>query len=229
VQFVQKRWSDFYRFFKALPKRSDVLNELLHFMEEHNMSQTNQFTTVDLLSLGNFSRARKLMDATLWESVHKKFQKVCGKIIYKESAYTELRNNQRYVMFARYGQGTEFETLLGYWLDQELVTDSPWAGVTYHVNPKAPNREQIVSAFEDFIKRRQGTWESFDLGDEKAWGGICRGKNLQMFLAEQDHLRVLTKFFEDILDDVAEFRQQYPKLPWNITQGQETVESNRES
>src|SRR5205814_371045 len=80
VQLVQKRWSDFYRFFKALPKRSDLLNELLHFMEEHNMSQTNQFTTVDLLSLVNFSRARKLMDATLWESVHAKFGVVCGKV-----------------------------------------------------------------------------------------------------------------------------------------------------
>jgi hypothetical protein len=221
VQFVQKRWSDFYRFFEALPKRSDVLDELLHFMKEHNMSQTNQFTTVDLLSLVNFSRARKLMDATLWESVHKKFAKVCGKVSYKESAYTELRNHLRYVMSATYGQKGELEILLGYWLDQELVTDSPWVGVTYAVNPKAPNREQIILAFEDFIKRKQGTWESFDLADERAWGGIRRGKNLQMFLAEQDHVRVLTKFFEDIIDDVAEFKRQYPKLPWNTTQGRE--------
>jgi hypothetical protein len=114
VIFKQTRWSDFYNYFKALPARGDILNELLTFMEQHNMSESNQFTTIDLLSLVNFTKARKLMDATLFESVIKRFQQVCGQVSYKESAFTQLKNFRRYVMFTAYGKGRQFEILLGY-------------------------------------------------------------------------------------------------------------------
>ena len=124
----------FLQSIQPINPRMELLNELLHFMEEHNMSRANQLTTIDLLSLSNFSRARKLMDATLWESVHKRFLKIAPKTFWKESAFTQLKNHGRYVMTAGFNPGNQFELLLGYWVDTDIVTDSPWVGVTWHIN-----------------------------------------------------------------------------------------------
>lgn len=214
VTFVQTRWSVFYRSFSRCTPATELLSELLYFMEEHNMAQNNQFTSIDLLALSNFSRARKLMDATLWESVQKKFIKFSGKPFWKESAFTQLRNHGRYAMFAGFGPGHQFEVLLGYWTDQDIITEPPWVGVTWHVNPKAAKRAEIVAAMENFVRTSSGRWEGFDLSDEKAWGGICRGKVLTDFFSQEDHVRSITAMFEESLDDLADFKNRYPKLPW---------------
>jgi hypothetical protein len=214
VAFVQTRWSDFYRTFSSRTPRTELLGELLKFMEEHHMSQSNKFTSIDVLSLSNFSRARKLMDATLWESVHKKFVKFCGKMFWKESAFTQLKNHGRYVMAAGFGQGHQFEVLLGYWTDQDIITDSPWLGITWHVNPKASARCEIVAAMEDYERVSNAKWKAFNLTDEKAWGGLACGKNLSDFFSEDDHVKSITDLFETLLDDVQDFKKRYPQLPW---------------
>ncbi len=227
VNFIQTRWAVFHRFFaqSSLPQRSDVLEQLLQFMEDHQMAQSNKFTSIDILALGNFNRARKLMDATLWESVHKKFTDVCGgKYFWKESAFTQLRNHSRYVMWTGYGRGYQFETLLGYWLDQDVVTDSPWVGVTYHVNPKAPRRGAIVSAFERYAKAHP-EWKTFDLTNEKIWGGMSQGRYLEEFFREEDHVAAITRFFEELLDEVATFKKQHPNLPWKVEDPAEQKQS----
>ncbi len=178
------------------------------------MAQTNQFTSIDLLALSNFSRARKLMDATMWESVQKKFINFVGKPFWKESAFTQLRNHGRYVMFSGFGPGHQFELLVGYWTDQDIITEPPWVGVTWHVNPKAAKRAEIVAAMEDYGRTSSGNWETFDLTDEKSWGGMSRGKVLTDFFGEEDHVKSITTMFEELLDEVADFKTRYPKLPW---------------
>lgn len=220
VVFVQTRWSAFYRLFRQSTPKTELLTELLSFMEEHNMAQSNQFSSVDLLALSNFSRARKLMDATMWESVQKKFVAFSGKPFWKESAFTQLRNHGRYAMFAGFGPGHQFEVLLGYWTDQDIITEPPWVGVTWHVNPKAPKRAEIVAAMEDYVRTSTGKWEAFDLTDEKAWGGICSGKALTNFFGAEDHVKGITTMFEELLDDVADFKHRYPNLPWTPQQPQ---------
>lgn len=214
VEFVQTRWSAFYRSFSTCTPRTDLLNELLNFMEEHNMSQSNRFTTIDLLALSNFPRARKLMDATMWESIHQRFLKIAPKTFWKESAFTQLRNYARYVMAAGFGAGYQFEVLLGYWMDQDIITEPPWLGVKWHINPKAPARQEIVSAMEDFSRHTGGRWQPFDLTNEKVWGGMYCGKDLTDFFVEEDHVKSITELFERLLDDVVEFKNRYPKLPW---------------
>lgn len=214
VQFVATRWSHFHRYFKPLADRSDILRELLTFMEQRNMSQSNRFTSVDLLSLVNFTRARKLMDATLWDDVQGQFQRVFGRVSYKESAFTQLKNHQRYVMFVECGKGRQFGVYLGFWLDQESVTDSPWVGAVLDVNPKAASRKGIAEAFQNFAKTSNGRWQAFDLADDRIWGGMERTKSLEAFLPEEDHVRAISRFFQEVLADVAEFKKGNPQLPW---------------
>lgn len=214
VSFIQTRWSHFFRAFHPHRSQNSVLSELLKFMKANNMAQSNKVTPIDIVALTNFPRSRKLMDSTMWESIHRRFNKFSGKIFYKESAFTQLRNFDRYVMAAGFGSGHQFELLLGYWLDQDSATDSPWVGVTWHVNPKAAKRSEIVRAFEAYARNSQDGWETFWLTDEKTWGGLARGKELTSFLTADDHVHEITLWFDALLDQVAEFKKQFPELPW---------------
>ena len=36
------------------------------------------------------------------------------------------------------------------------------------------------------------------------------------FLAKDNHVAAITKWFEELLDDAAAFRKQNPKLPWSV-------------
>jgi len=227
VTFVQTRWSHFYRTFCQINPQPELLTELLKFMKEHNMSQSNKFTTIDLLAIRNFRHAQNLMDATMWESVHKRFTKLAGKIFYKESAATQLRKFYRYTMWAEFGPN-QFELLLGYWADQDILTDSPWVGITWHINPNAPARRDIVAAMENYARSSGGRWEVFDLTDEKAWGGMSAGKDLTHFLGQEDHVKAITEFFDGLLTDVELFQKNYSKLPW-APRGGEPKPTDRET
>ena len=60
----------------------------------------------------------------------------------------------------------------------------------------------------------EGRWEVFELTDEKRWGGMSRGRSLSDFFGEEDHVASVTELFESLLDDVLDFKNRYPKLPW---------------
>ena len=90
VGFFPARWSDFYHFLRAVESPSDTIRELLRFMQENNMSQSNRFTAIELLALTNHHRARSLMDASMWENAGKKFAKVCGAMGSATKAMSQL-------------------------------------------------------------------------------------------------------------------------------------------
>jgi hypothetical protein len=218
IQFRQLRWYDFYRFLKNEPQTSDLVKELITFMEENNMSQSNQFSTIDILALSNFQKARKIMDTTMWEDVLVKFKRVCGGDSSPKKGMIQFRDNDRYVMIVGHGEGWQFEILLGYWMGCESLTDYPKIGVQIYVSPKAKSRNQIVSAMRDFEKIKNGAWTSSDLANDHEWGSIYQKKGIQDFLAEDDQVKKIIEYFSRLLDDVAEFRKQYPKLPWTAQQ-----------
>jgi hypothetical protein len=217
VRFFQTRWADFYHFLHDLESPSDTIRELLKFMQENNMSQSNRFTAIELLALTNHHRARSLMDATMWENVGKKFAKVCGATGSATKAMSELRWNNRYVMAAGHGDGYQIAFLLGYWFPDQQPSDSTEAGMYIYVNPKAADRPAIVKAMRKFSEASKGAtrkWDWVTGGDD--WENIQCTRKLEDFLAEENHVAAITKWFEELLDDAAAFRKQNPKLPWSV-------------
>ena len=216
--FPPVRWSDFYRFL-GLQSPTDTIRELLKFMKENNMSQSNRFTAIELLALTNHRRARSLMDATMWESVAKKFAKECGALGSAPKAMTQLRNCNRYVMAAGHGAGYQIEFLLGYWFPDEQPSDSPEVGMHINVNPKAVERPAIAEAMRKFSKASKGAvrkWDNWELGNDREWAGVGYSVNLEDFLAKENHVAAIATWFEELLDDAAAFRKQNPKLPWSV-------------
>lgn len=218
VRFFQARWSSFYHFLRTVEAPSDTIRELLKFMKEHNMSQSNRFTAIELLALTNHHRARSLMDATMWESVVKKFAKVCGATGSATKAMSQLRKHNRYVMVAGHGTGYQIEFLLGYWFPNEQPSDSPQAGMEIQLNPKAAERPAIATAmrkFSDASSRAIRKWDHWNLSNDQEWAGLGCAVNLEDFLAKEDHVAAIAKWFDELLDDAAAFQTQNPKLPWS--------------
>lgn len=219
VQFVPARWSDFYRFLQALESPNNTIRELLKFMKENNMSQSNRFTAIDLLALTNHHRARSLLDATMWEGVVKNFSKVCGASGSATKAMSQLRIHNRYVMAAGHGAGYQIEFLLGYWFPDEQPSDSPEVGMHIYVNPKAAARPAIAQAMLKFSETSKGAvrkWDHWELANDREWAGLGCAVNLEDFLATEDHVAAIAKWFDELLDDAATFRKQNPKLPWSV-------------
>jgi hypothetical protein len=214
VEFRQRRWFEFYRFFKAVPEPSEILKELLQFMEENNMTQSNQFAPIDVIAITNFQKAKKVMDATLDDSVSEKFALVCGKGSSLKRAINDLADYSRYTLTVGHSQGWQFYILLGYWLSDESATNYPTLGVSIEVNPNAAKRSDIIAAIADYAKFKKGTWESQSLDNENEWGTLFHLRGLDTFFGEKDQVKAIQSYFKTLLNDINEFRKRYPKLPW---------------
>ncbi|MBD2505991.1 PD-(D/E)XK nuclease family protein [Nostoc muscorum FACHB-395] len=77
ISFSQLRW---YQFYARLQQHSaDILaQEILIFMRRNGMSTTNQFSSVDLLTMVNFNKTLNLMKSTLNEEVQHEFKLAFG-------------------------------------------------------------------------------------------------------------------------------------------------------
>ena len=216
--FFSARWSEFYILLRTLSSPSDTILELLKFMNENNMSQSTRFTSIDLLALTNHSRARSLMDATMWENVVKRFAKVCGASSSATKAMSQLRIHGRYVMAAGRGIGYQIEFLLGYWFPDAQPADSPEVGMDIYVNPKADDRSAIVKAmlkFSEASSRTERKWKNYDLGNDREWARIRCSRKLEEFMATEDHVAAIAAWFDELLDDAMTFQKENPKLPWS--------------
>ena len=60
-------------------------------------------------------------------------------------------------------------------------------------------------------------WKPENLDDEKAWSQITKGRHLQTFMAEPDHIKAIKDYFLNLLDDVKRFKSESPELPWSAS------------
>jgi hypothetical protein len=63
VYFKQARWHQFYQFLKT-QTNTMLVEEIIKFMQEHQMAHSNQFSSIDVIALGNFTNSLKLMEQT---------------------------------------------------------------------------------------------------------------------------------------------------------------------
>src|SRR6478672_8317878 len=64
VQFKQLRWHQFHRFLESHLDKFFV-QEIVEFMQENNMAHNNQFSSIDVLALTNFTKSLKIIEQTM--------------------------------------------------------------------------------------------------------------------------------------------------------------------
>lgn len=213
VEFYQFRWYQFYQFLR--PRRDlAIVSEIILFMEEHNMAHNNQFSAIDVIVLANFTKSLKMMEEVMWGEVSNKFSQVLGSVKQKSTSMTQISNFGRYIMF------THMPTWwcgLGFLLKTPDHIGYPSVGLILEVDPKSPHRPEIIEAMKE-ISAKYG-WQQYEINNPKAWSRIIREKSLQDFLAEEDHIMAIQKFFLESLDELKQIKSDYPSLPWGVVEG----------
>jgi hypothetical protein len=215
VQFRQLRWHQFYRFLKYQADTM-LVQEIVTFMDEYSMAHNNQFSSIDVIALANFTKSLKLMEETMWGEVSQRFEKVLGAIKQKSTALTEVQRHGRYLMTASMPSG-KWWCGLGFILKTSHLTDYPIVRLVLEVDPNSPRRAEIIEAMKDICE--QYGWTGYNLDSSRDWAGIVRDKSLQDFLSEEDHVVTIKRFFLQTLDELEKIKDQYSKLPWVAIQG----------
>jgi len=154
VNFYQLRWYQFHAFLKE--HTTDILaKEILIFMENNRMSQNNQFSSIDLLTMVNFNKTLNLMEATLSEEIRDKFAENFGTVTRKQTtSLTQFRAKNRYIIYTHFS-GWNAWCGLGYFdLNPDILTNYPSLGILLEVSPSFVNRQQIIESMRKVINEQ---------------------------------------------------------------------------
>ncbi|MHC5774531.1 PD-(D/E)XK nuclease family protein [Nostoc sp.] len=145
INFFQLRWYQFYSF---LEKHAfDILaQEILIFMRNNRMSQNNQFSSIDLLTMVNFNKTLILMQSTLSEKVKEEFKLAFGSVVGKTASMTQWTWGSRYIIYTHFS-GWNFWCGLGYFnLNPDNFTEYPCLGIYLEVSPTFKERPKIIKS-----------------------------------------------------------------------------------
>ena len=188
-----------------------LVQEIMIFMSEYRMAHNNQFSSIDVITLANFTKSLELMDETMWGEVSQRFKKVLGAIKQKSTALTQIQWHGRYLMTASMPSG-RWWCGLGFILKTSHLTDYPTVRLVLEVDPNSHRRAEIIEAMKDICE--QYGWKGYSLDSSKDWAGIVREKSLQDFLSEEDHVVAIKRFFLQALDELEKIKDKYSSLPW---------------
>ncbi|GAB4370032.1 MAG: hypothetical protein Kow00121_10410 [Elainellaceae cyanobacterium] len=214
VQFKQLRWHQFHRFLQSHASTM-LAQEVIEFMNEHQMAHNNQFSSIDVIALANFTKSLKLMEETMWGEVSQRFEKALGAIKRQNAALTQIQLHGRYLMMADMQSG-RWWCGLGFMLKTSSLTDYPTIRLMLEVAPNSNRRVEIIEAMKDICK--QYDWQGYGLNDTKAWSSIFREESLQNFLSKEDHVAAIQQFFLQALDELEKIKKEYSHLPWGAIQ-----------
>ncbi|MEH2241947.1 PD-(D/E)XK nuclease family protein [Nostoc sp.] len=164
VNFYQLRWHQFYAHLQQ--HATDILaQEILIFMRKNGMSTTNQFSSVDLLTMVNFNKTLNLMESTLSEEVQEKFKLAFGGVIKGAASRTQWKWDERYIIYTHLSSSTwDFWCGLGYFnLNPSNVTDYPYLGIFLHVSPGFQERPKIIESMQKVINDKPNIWTPVNL------------------------------------------------------------------
>jgi hypothetical protein len=201
---VSSRWHVFYRLLeKARPDA--FTEEVLLFMEQQGMAQTNRFTPLDVLTLANVQAVIGLMDSTLSGEIEAEFEKVAGSVKKGGTRRSQLVNKNRYIIYTGLANGMWCG--LGYYLPDADLSGYPMLRTTVEIDYRAPKFRDIVQKMSEIAKIVG--WNTYDLDSAFRWAGIYRAKSLEHLLHEADHVEAVKQEFRDQLSDLATVREQF--------------------
>ena len=216
VRFVTLRWYEFYRTLEeyrstSLPG-SDLIQEVLLFMKQNGMSQTNRLSAADVVALTGMTRMLAFMRETLSGEVEARLREVSGTTLARRNeTLKQLAEQDHYFLWAY--MGPEFWVGGGFYLAQEAPDDYPWLSVALEVGPEQPGRGDIINAMRSFAADCSGC-EPSELDDPSAWSGLEWAIDLREVLTAEDHMAAARTHLLKSLDEVSRMREQYSSLPW---------------
>jgi hypothetical protein len=205
AKFIQLRWFKIYNWF--LNHKDAYVNRVLEFMEEIGLSESRRFLPQDMYALQEMARLQHMMDECLDGVVDETMTKLFGRATGWSNRCVQLRDHYRY-----YKKNDQNGTWIGcgFHITEE---DYPLICVQYEVSPTCLQRKEVIKAMNEFLDTNPD-WDGYDLDNDSKWSGISCDKPLLDFLAEQDHIISIQKYFIDKLKELYILKQQNNGLGW---------------
>ncbi|MDZ8034261.1 PD-(D/E)XK nuclease family protein [Nostoc sp. DedSLP04] len=229
INFFQLRWYQFYSFLKD--RASDILaQEILIFMRNNRMSHTNQFSSVDLLTMVNFNKTLNLMESTLSDEIQHEFRVAFGGVIKGAASRTQWKWDERYIIYTHFSPSTwDLWCGLGYFgLNPSNLTDYPYLGIFLQVSSRFGQRPKIIESMQKIINDKPNLWTPSNLKVLPAWSGIFYRKSLQDFLSEENHISAIKLFFQESIKELKTVQEQYFDFPWKGVSIETVTETDKE-
>ncbi len=229
INFFQLRWYQFYSFLKE--RASDILaQEILIFMRNNRMSHTNQFSSVDLLTMVNFNKTLNLMESTLSDEIQHEFKLAFGGVIKGAASRTQWKWDERYIIYTHFSPCTwDLWCGLGYFnLNPSNLTDYPYLGIFLQVSHRFGQRPKIIESMQKIINNKPNLWTPSNLKVLPAWSGIFYRKSLQDFLSEENHVSAIKLFFQESIKELKTVQEQYFDFPWKGVSIETVTETDKE-
>ncbi|MFN6516514.1 MAG: PD-(D/E)XK nuclease family protein [Nostoc sp. CreGUA01] len=227
VSFYQLRWHQFYAHLQK--HATDILaQEILTFMRRNGMSHTNQFSSVDLLTMVNFNKTLKLIELTLSDEIQHEFKLAFGGLIKGAASMTQWRWRSRYIIYTKFS-GDNFWCGLGYFnLNPDNLTEYPYLGICLEVSPGFEKRPKIIESMQKVINQKPDIWTPVDLTILPVWSGIFYRKSLREFLSEENHVSAIKLFFQESINELKTVQEQYFDFPWKGVSIEVATEADNE-
>ncbi|WMW25064.1 PD-(D/E)XK nuclease family protein [Methanolobus sediminis] len=216
LTFKQFRWNQIYQFLSVFNENiSNILiTETLEFMEENGLSGSNRFTSIDILTIANFPRVRRMMEETMSGAVIDKFISIVGGNKPQHStALNQLKEQDRYVYFQI--QKDKFDIVMGYSMNNSKIDSYPEVSLSINVSPNALERNEIMKVMKQIVSNSD-KWSSFNLNETRNWAGIYQSKSIDYFLNQEDHIEAIQNYFLYLLEELEEIKATYPHLKWLV-------------
>ncbi|AVH73560.1 PD-(D/E)XK nuclease family protein [Nostoc sp. 'Lobaria pulmonaria (5183) cyanobiont'] len=229
VSFYQLRWHQFYA--RLQQYATDILaQEILMFMRRNGMSTTNQFSSLDLLTMVNFNKTLNLMESTLSEEVQHEFRLAFGGVIRGAASRTQWKWDERYIIYTHFSPSTwDLWCGLGYFgLNPSNLTDYPYLGIFLQVSSRFGQRPKIIESMQKIIYDKPNLWTPSNLKVLPAWSGIFYRKSLQDFLSEENHVSAIKLFFQESIKELKTVQEQYFDFPWKGVSIETVTETDKE-
>ncbi|MEH2214688.1 PD-(D/E)XK nuclease family protein [Nostoc sp.] len=229
VIFYQLRWHQFYA--RLQQHSTDILvQEILTFMRNNRMSHTNQFSSVDLLTMVNYNKTLHLMESTLNDEVQHEFKQAFGGVIKGAASRTQWKWDERYIIYTHFSPSTwDLWCGLGYFgLNPSNLTDYPYLGIFLQVSHRFGQRSKIIESMQKIINDKPNLWTPSNLKVLPAWSGIFYRKSLQDFLSEENHISAIKLFFQESIKELKTVQEQYFDFPWKGVSIEATIEGDKE-
>ncbi len=225
VRFFQGRWSDFYRslaeYQTSLPGAgSDLIAEVMSFMEEQGMARNHRLSGADLEALFRMPRALSIIEETVADATAR-LQRFAGRRPKSYgTAIKHVREMGLYSIACNLGPDESWRCGFGYALDPDFIggrlglaqSDYPAVRAYLYLPPETTDRAERAVAMREMAER--WGWTARNLESPGTLSEITRAKSLVDILPEDDHVAAIEAFFSESIAQFEEFRAEYPDLPW---------------
>jgi hypothetical protein len=207
IKFIPLRWHQIFRFLQSYNDRP-IIKEILILMKEKHLSSNNQFSPVDILTLTNFSKVRKMMSEVIYNGkVGQQFEKVVGKKPNEASLLTQIKYHDRYVVVGK--KKNNIKVYMGFLLNTFNEIEYPDLIFKIEITPSSKVREVVINKMKAIASVEKSKWAENGLDDPKEYSGIVIYKSMQSFLNKDDQIEEMRKHFMDCLN---EYEKVMPQL-----------------